>query len=790
MSNKYLLVALFFFLVSNLVSAQKYTISGYIEDAATGEKMIGASIYDAKSQKGTTTNVYGFYSLTLPADTVNIVIRYIGYQTSFNKLFLQKDFVLNVALKPGNELKEVEIVEYKQEKIEDRSRMSTIEIPIQQIKKIPALLGEVDVLKVIQLLPGVQSGGEGSSGFYVRGGGPDQNLILLDGVPVYNASHLFGFFSVFNADAIKNVEIVKGGFPARYGGRLSSVLEINMKEGNNKEFHGEGSIGFISSKLTLEGPIIKDKTSFIISGRRTYIDYLLRPLIKKQANGDVGGYYFYDLNGKINHKLSEKDHIYLSAYTGNDKFYARTEEQDSNNGNTIVQKNDFGIGWGNTTTALRWNHVFNSKLFSNTTLTYSKYNFDTEIKFSSEDKKGIKENNQSFQLNYLSGINDVGGKIDFDYFPTPNHYIRFGVAETYHEFNTGAQQYKFKTGTAAEVNTKVGDNPLYAHEAFVYVEDDWKITDKIKINFGLHSSTFVVKDKVYPTIQPRFSGRYLLPHSWSVKASVATMTQFIHLLSNSSVGLPTDLWVPSTTTIKPEQSLQYAAGIAKSLLDNEYELSVEGYYKTMSNVLDYVDGANFMQSNSAWEKKVEQGEAWSYGGEFFVQRKKGKFTGWVGYTLSWTWRKFPTINFGKAFPYKYDRRHDFELVLNYEINDRIDISGTWVYGTGNAISLPLQTYLTNDYYELTAPISNYGGIDYYGEKNSFRMAAYHRLDLGVNIKKKKKYWERTWTFGVYNAYNRKNPYFIYFGFDDNGNKAAKQVSLFPILPSASYSFKF
>ncbi|MCC7050656.1 MAG: TonB-dependent receptor plug domain-containing protein, partial [Bacteroidia bacterium] len=497
MRNNLLLLCLFF-LTFVAYSQQKQTISGYVEDANTGEKLIGASIYDIKTQKGTTTNIYGFYSLTLPTDSINVVVRYIGYQTSFNKINLQKDFILNVSLKPGNELKEIEIVEFKQEKIENRSRMSTIEIPIQQIKKIPALLGEVDVLKVIQLLPGIQSGGEGSSGFYVRGGGPDQNLILLDGVPVYNASHLFGFFSVFNADAIKNVEIVKGGFPARYGGRLSSVLEINMKEGNNKKIHGEGSIGIISSKLTLEGPIIKEKTSFIISGRRTYIDYLMRPLIKKQTNGDVGGYYFYDLNGKVNHKISEKDHIYLSVYTGKDKFYARTEDKNSNSGNTVIQKSNFGIGWGNSTTALRWNHVFNGKLFSNTTLTYSKYNFDTEIKYSSEDKKGIVENNQSFQLNYLSGINDVGGKIDFDYFPIPNHYIRFGVAETYHEFNTGAQQFKFKTGVAPEINKKVGSNFLYAHEGYIYIEDDWKITEKIKFNYGLHTSTFVVKNKVYP----------------------------------------------------------------------------------------------------------------------------------------------------------------------------------------------------------------------------------------------------------------------------------------------------
>ena len=775
--------------------AQKHTISGYISDEATGEKLIGATIYEPAMKAGTTTNLYGFYSFTLPAsDSISLLIRYVGYKSEVLNFKLNKDHALNINLSPSIELKGVEIVSEEMERIEERTQMSIIEIPISQIKAIPALFGEVDVLKSLQLLPGVQSGGEGSSGLYVRGGGPDQNLILLDGAPVYNASHLFGFFSVFNADAIKNVQLTKGGFPARYGGRLSSVIEINMKEGNIKKIRGEGSVGIIASRLTLEGPIFKDRTSFIVSGRRTYIDLLASPIIKAQTKGTgIGGYYFYDLNAKVNHKLSEKDHVYLSFYSGDDRFYVRSSNTGISNGVTTEYTDEYKLGWGNATSTFRWNHIVNQKLFSNVSLTYSKFKFYVNAFNEMDEKSATANHKQSFSLEYLSGIHDWSGKIDFDYLPNPNHYIKFGISNIYHTFNTGALQYKQTNSTSGTLDTTLGTKAIYANEMAVFIEDDIRISSRLKANLGLHYSGFSVKEKYYQSFQPRISSRYFLTEDWAVKSSYATMMQFIHLLANSNIGLPTDLWVPSTDIVKPQTSQQIALGVAKTLeyKENSYEFSVEGYYKIMRNIIDYIGGSSFIDPNSDWQKKVEAGKGWSYGTEIFLQKKTGKTSGWIGYTLSWTERQFPTINFGEKYPYKYDRRHDLSVVVSYKVKENVELAGTWVYGTGNAISLPLSRYSGYD------PNIFYGGynsdyneIENYGSKNSFRMRAYHRFDVGLNFRKEKRWGERTISIGVYNAYNRKNPYFIYFGYDEHNNKQAKQVSLFPMIPSISYNFKF
>jgi len=771
------LLPLYLFFHHNCLAQKQATLSGYVEDASTGEKLIGASIYNSNLSQGTSTNAYGFYSITLPPDSIKLIVRYIGYEPQFFTISLKENKMVNFKLKPGTELKTVEIIAPKEENITERSQMSAIEIPISQIKNIPALLGEVDVLKALQLLPGVQSGGEGSSGFYVRGGGPDQNLILLDGAPVYNASHLFGFFSVFNADAINNIQLIKGGFPARYGGRLSSVLDINMKEGNTKKFHGEGSIGIVASRLTLEGPIIKDKTSFIISARRTYIDVLARPLIKSQMQGNgYAGYYFYDVNAKINHKFSDKDRIYLSAYMGDDRFYFVEKSKSE----TINDKSQYRLGWGNITSSFRWNHVITPKIFSNVGFTYSKYKFyTTQAQETTENG-----NSSSMNLNYSSGIQDWSTKIDLDYIPNPNHFIKFGANHIYHTFNTGATQYKTTGENENNLDNETKNN-LYANEFAAYVEDDIKLTDALKINAGVHTSGFLVKNTFYPSVQPRISARYLLPNNWAVKASYATMAQYIHLLTNSGIGLPTDLWVPVTDKVKPQTAQQYATGVTKMLLNNQYEFTLEGYYKTMDHIIDFLEGANFMQTNTDWQQKIEEGKGYAYGAELFLQRKEGKLTGWIGYTLSWTNRKFPTINSGKTYPYKYDRRHDFELVLNYDINERINVAGTWVYGTGNAISMPLATYSPAE------GVSPYGDFNYYGDKNNVRMPAYHRLDLGVSFKKKKRWGERSWTIGVYNAYSRMNPFYIYVDTKEGSHeRVIKQGSLFPILPSISYNFKF
>ena len=756
------------------LNAQKFTISGYVSDLKTQEKIIGAIVYDVNTKKATTSNAYGFYSLTLPSDSIKLYVSYIGFAPQRKTFFLKENLSLNIDLVPDNELKTVEVIASESEGIEEKTQMSTINIPIEQMRKIPALMGEVDILKVLQLLPGVKSGGEGATGLYVRGGGPDQNLILLDGAPIYNASHLFGFFSTFNADAVKNVELIKGGFPARYGGRLSSVIDITMKEGNMRKYNVEGSLGLISSKIMVEGPIFKNKTSFIITARRTYIDKILGPLITAASSGSgSGGYYFYDLNLKVNHKISDKDRVFLSLYKGLDKAYFSS-------GGSFT--GDIGIGgylrWGNTLGAARWNHVFNSRLFCNTNVTYTEYKFGVgqEIKDFKNDTRTASD--------YFSGINDWATKINFDFMPNPNHYIKFGTNYIYHTFKTGAQQYKTQ-GFNRDVDSISGNPSIFANEVSLYFEDDWKVTSKFKMNVGLHAAGFFVQNNFYRSIQPRFSARYLLPNNWSIKASYASMMQFIHLLSNSNVGLPTDLWVPATKLIKPQRSYQGAAGFAKGIKNNMFELSIEGYYKEMHDIIDYLDGANFIGQSTSWEKKVAQGKGWSYGAEFLIQKKKGKYTGWIGYTLSWTNRQFKEINNGEIYPYKYDRRHDISFVNIYKVSNKIDFALTWVYGTGNAFSLPVQTYTA---------AGNFNGfsndIQFYGSKNNYRMAPYHRLDLSINKHKKKKWGRVTWSVGAYNVYGRQNPYFLYFSKNQYGRTQLMQVSLFPFIPSVSYNFKF
>ncbi|HIF15180.1 MAG TPA: TonB-dependent receptor, partial [Bacteroidetes bacterium] len=652
---------LFFFLIlfeACLLIGQTRTISGFISSGSSGEKLIGASVYDLRSGLGTVTNNYGFFSLRLPLDSVRLRFSYVGYASTFHSFINNKDSVINIEM--GNVALEVVKVEAERiERIEQSTQMSTINMPVEQIKALPSLLGEVDVLKAIQLLPGVQSGSEASSGLYVRGGGPDQNLILLDGTPVYNASHLFGFFSVFNADAINNVKLIKGGFPARYGGRLSSVLDISLKEGNLKEFQGEGSIGIIASRLTLEGPIFKDKTSFIISARRTYIDALMQPFIRAATSEDaktVMGYYFYDLNAKVNHKFSEKDHLYLSLYTGDDKFYYKVKPYSYlYDGVLYEDRMDADLAWGNITGALRWNHQFSNKLFSNMTATYSHYDFHiSDYRESIVTDQG-QINSEIFGIKYLSGIDDWTGKMDFDYLPDPDHYIKFGAHYIFHTFRPGATSYKFQQTGGLNIDSTSGADDVYAHETALYIEDDYKISDLLKANVGLHYSSFIVNNKFYHSIQPRTSLRYLFWNDWALKTSYAKMQQYIHLLTNSSIGLPTDLWVPSTEHVVPQISDQVALGIAKTL-NNRYLFSIEGYYKWMKNIIAYKDGASFMGSETKWYEKVESGKGWSYGAELFIHKKTGITQGWLGYTLSLTERQFENINFGERFPYKFDRR--------------------------------------------------------------------------------------------------------------------------------------
>ncbi len=782
---------------------EKYTISGYVTNSETGEAIIGARVYNDSLKVGIITNIYGFYSLTLPKGYHEIAFSYIGFSPQKKGIELNKNIELNIKLVEGKLLNEVTVT--GEAKKHETTEMSTINLSMNKVKSLPVLLGEIDIIKTAQLMPGIQSGSEGASGLYVRGGGPDQNLILLDGVPIYNANHLFGFFSVFNADAINSVKIIKGGFPAHYGGRLSSVVDIRMNEGNMNEYHGEGSIGIISSKFMLSGPILKGKTSFMISARRTYIDILARPLfnqINKQSSNykTKAGYFFYDVNGKINHTINKKNHLYFSAYTGKDKFYINDEFKyyDYDSTKYRYSNSDAGMQWGNQIFALRWNHQYGPKLISNATLHYSQYKFLTGFK-DKEYYEGKEKNPTVFNsFEYLSGIQDWGGKLDYYYYPNPKHKIIFGIGETYHTFSPGIATTVYQEGNTKQDST-FGSTKTYSHEFYGYFEDNFMISKRLSVNYGVHFSNLLVNSKYRASLQPRIAGNYILDENSSIKLSYSAMTQYLHLLSNTSIGLPTDFWVPATDKTPPQFGHQVAVGYTRDL-GKGYNISVEGYYKTMKNIIAYKEGASFLSTGKDWQKIIEVGKGWSYGGELLFEKKLGKITGWLGYTLSWTWRQFDNINFGEPYHYKYDRRHDISLALTYEINDHIDLGLVWVYGTGNAITLPIQQY--QQFIDPTTSNNGYGyyygyggTVQYYEKKNDYRMPAYHRLDIGVNIHKKKKWGEATWSYGLYNAYNRQNPFYLQYGylkndFSPNPTKVLKQISLFPVIPSISYSFKF
>ncbi|MEZ5073062.1 MAG: TonB-dependent receptor [Bacteroidales bacterium] len=781
-------------LIFSSAFGQRYTFSGYVQDRSSGEKLIAATVYDHRSGKGTSANEYGFFSLTLEPGEVHLQVSYVGYNTHTDTFTLGANLSMNISLEPSLMLDEVVVTTHGPRDVVEDVQMSTVQIPVKEIKSIPMFMGEADVIKTIQLMPGVQSGTEGTSGIYVRGGGPDQNLFLLDGVPIYNANHLFGFFSVFNPDAISNITLTKGGFPAHYGGRLSSVIDVRLKEGNMKEFHGSGSVGLIASKIALEGPIVKDKTSFILSARRTYLDVLARPIIRQvnKANGTEGmtGYYFYDLNAKINHKFSEKDRLYLSAYMGRDRLYINNEEQRIDNDTSYQATMESGLYWGNLTTALRWNHVYGNKLFSNVSLLYSNYRFSTF-----DETRTLINGTQDvgYAYEYYSGIEDLGAMIDLDYRPGPAHSFRFGGKYLYHTFSPGIETLESTDDT---LHLEFNADPIHAQEFYVYAEDNFQLGSRIRANAGLHYSGFWVNGKFYHSLQPRFTGRVLVTPDFSVKAAFSRMDQYIHLLTNSTIGLPTDIWVPATEHTGPQHSYQGALGLAYNL-NNNWSFTVEGFYKTMDGLIDYSEGSSFFEYGVDWEDKIErEGKGRSYGLEVLARKDLGRLRGWVGYTLSKVEVQFDDLNNGNPFPYTYDRRHDVSVVLMFRIDDETDISATWVYGTGKARTLAVSRYAPDGY----TFGDNYGSydwwywgnpeIEYYHGKNGYREPAYHRLDFGINRHKEKKWGTRTWSYGVYNAYNRQNPFYLFFGYDNYGNRALKQMSIFMLIPSISYSFEF
>ncbi|MDR2823673.1 MAG: TonB-dependent receptor, partial [Prevotellaceae bacterium] len=688
-----LLIPLIFSVFSMSISAQNVTVSGYITDSESGETLIAAAIFDQNTKKGATSNVYGFYSLTLPAGELSLEFSYVGYSAQTLKLSLQNDTAINIKLLRSIELQEVSVYGQRSEIGVRGSQISAIEVPVAQLKTVPAIFGETDVIKALQLLPGVQSGTEGMAGFYVRGGGPDQNLMLLDEIPIYNANHAMGFFSVFNSDALKNVTLYKGSFPARFGERLSSVVDIRMKDGDARNYHGNVSVGLISTKLNFEGPVIKDKTTFAISGRRTYFDILAQPVIAlvakdKDAEGTTAGYYFYDLNAKVSHKFSETDRLYLSFYLGDDAIYTKLTDNYFKDGmsNEYSSMMKMNWKWGNMITALRWNHLINSKLFVNTTAAFTRYRFFLDMN-QSEDYS-INEVNQeetwSVTANYHSGINDAIFKSDFDFMLNPNHDIKFGLNYVFHQFKPDVIIVKEEL---SEINTdyepvdiQIHNNPIYANEIVLYAEDNFSAFDFLKINAGLRYSAFLVEKRFYNSLQPRLSARALITDNFSFKAGYSYMSQYIHLLSNSNISMPTDLWVPATRRVQPMNAHQVALGTFYNLKD-KIEFSAEIYYKSMNNVLEYKDGASFFGLSTNWEDKVNAGRGWSYGFELMAQKTVGKTTGWVAYTWSKSERLFDRagqeINFGRVFPAKFDRRHDISITASHKFSNRFDIGATW-----------------------------------------------------------------------------------------------------------------
>jgi outer membrane receptor for ferrienterochelin and colicin len=762
------------------VQGQKLTISGYLKDSNTGELIIGANIYDSLTLKGTITNAYGFYSLTLPKGKHKIIYSFVGYKAKSFTINLTLDTIISLGLYGGELLDEIVVSAEAKDHIES-PQMSTHNIRVVNVKKMPALFGEVDIMKSIQKLPGVQSANEASSGVYVRGGSPSQNLILLDGVPVYNVNHLFGLFSVFNADAINNVDVIKGGFPARYGGRISSVIDIRLNEGNMKETKVEGGIGLLSSNLTVSGPIKKDTTAYMISGRRSYFDLFTRAYGVAKGYGS-GGYWFGDLNAKINHVISPKDRLYLSFYMGQDEFFI----QDEYDAYDSKEDLDISIRWGNITSAFRWNHVFSSKLFSNTTLTYSRFRFLDEISIGFKDSyDGF---SYKFGQEYISGVYDWAIKVDMDYYPNTDHQIKYGAEYTYHTYTPGVNTVKTEMSDFDDFYEKTGSNNIYAHEMAAYLEDNWEINSIFQTNLGLRYSSYFVNEKFYQSLEPRASLRALFSENMSMKASVANMKQYIHLLSNSSITLPTDLWVPATDKVPPQISWQYALGL-NYIFNRTWKLNLEGYYKDMKNVISYKEGTQFFPSDENWQDKIASGKGWSYGVEFMAEKEWEHSNLSLAYTLSWTYRQFDEINAGKLYSFKYDRRHDINVSFTHEFNDRIDIGVNWIYATGNAFTIPFEVYNA-----IEDPFgSNYyytEQVSYYKSRNNYRAPAYHRLDVGINFHKQRRWGERTWMVSVFNAYGRYNPVFMIVENDGFGGLELYQITLFRFVPSVTYRFKF
>jgi len=757
-------------------SAKKYTISGYITDSKNGETLLGATVYIAELQTGTVTNAYGFYAVSLLPGDYTLTYSYIGYQSVNKVISLSADVKIDIELTSSEKmLDEIVIVGERADKNVRAPEMSVTRIEAKTINQIPALFGEVDLIRAIQLLPGVQTISEGSTGFSVRGGSADQNLVLLDEATVYNAGHLLGFFSVFNNDAVKDVALYKGDVPATHGGRLSSLMDVRMKDGNSKKFSGTGGIGLISSRLTIEGPIQKDQTSFIVSGRRTYADIFL-PLSRNEDIQD-NKLYFYDLNAKVNHTINDRNRIFVSSYFGRDVF-----------------KNEFAeMTLGNSTVTVRWNHLISSKIFANFTVLRSQYDYEL----------GVPEG-EAVSFEWKSRLVDYSGKADFTYFIDQNNTLKFGAASTFHTFAPGDAK---GIGEETFFNEYVVPES-HAIESGIYISNEQKINDMLTLKYGLRFSLFqnvgpgtiyefdenyaTVDSAIYSNgnifntyshLEPRIGITYLLNERSSLKASYTHNAQYMHLAQNSTAGTPLDIWIPSSPNVKPQLADQGAVGYFRNFRDNSLEFSVETYYKFIRNAIDFKDHAELLL-NKEIEGELRFGTAESYGVELMLRKTKGDLTGWIGYTLSKAEREIESINNGKPYSAPYDKPHDLSIVVNYELSERISMGANWVYSTGRPVTYPTgRAYWGN----VIVPI--------YSDRNAYRLPDYHRLDLSLTLRPRlnpDRKWYGEWNFSVYNAYARKNVWTINFvpEPDDPYSTYAESTYLFSLIPSITYNFKF
>jgi len=789
-------------------ASQRHTISGYIKDAATGETLIGASVFVEQLKVGAVSNAYGYYSLTLPAGKITLRFSYVGYQTTEMTVNLNENITCSPSLHAGQLLDEVVITSTRTETGIRATHMGAESIPMQQIKSTPNMLGEADVMKTIQLVAGVQSGSDGSANLQVRGGSPDQNLVLLDGTPIYKVDHAMGLFSIFPPEAVKSVVFFKSSFPARFGGRLSSIVDVRTNDGNMKEYHGLFSVGLLSSKISIEGPIIKDRTSFNINLRRTYVDLLSKPFMK--GSDTQLSYYFYDFNAKFNHRFSDVNRLFINIYNGRDVFDSEIKDEDSDTESTT---NSGHMKWGNTVVTGRWNYLISPKLFSNATVAYNRYKCDIDAYADISYYRNDGVDKQRVHSLYNSGIYDWSAKWDFEYMPSPSNNIKFGSEYLYHTYEpeVHGSSSRLDTGgttTTVESDEGVSNSRIYAQEMMLYAEDDMKLTNRWQLNLGIHASMFVVSDQTYHSIQPRISSRYQLASDWAVKASYTVMSQYVHLLSSSLLAMPTDLWAPVTKKIKPMKSFQYGTGAYYTGIVG-WEFSLEGYYKTMDNVLAYKPGAGFLGSSENWEEKVVMGEGRSMGLELTARKTQGLTTGWVNYTLAKSDRRSGdnSINNGEWYPYRYDIRHNFNIALTHRFNDRWDIGATWNFMTGGAVTIGSQQTqvitpgYNDDYYNGSTPTTpvkpddwQVEGVSYIEKRNNYRIPSSHSLNLSANYRKKRKHGESIWNFSIYNVYCAMNPAYVYVDesltSDGQTKRVIKKTTILPFIPSVTYTYKF